>query len=491
MGPVSHASPAPFPWILPEGSRIVALVGERSAAERNATVVDAIATSIARRRGQTLVVNSDPGPSPLDELAGAFETADAGGMAEFLGGRAGLARVAVQRADCPYIYLPAGQVPEGVAGILESAAFERFVSRVKECDGTLFLVLSERGRPAPGLLRLLDGYIVLGTAPVEGYSGLECYGQVPLQSAAEPETKPPMDTAESPPQPESGPEPPVPPPPRSVAGEPRGRRPRARRLVTALFLITALALGGWWAYGNGWLDGTISRFGGMIAARQNDPSTPAASATPEEPEGESLPADGADAAPDPPEVPPPPPRMPVPDEAAVAAAFEAAPERPYSVLVASFRDAADAAERLAEIRALRADVLSFISPTTIREVPYHRILAGAAADESEASALMNELVAAGAAEEASAWLVRPVRLAYDLGAFADRQQADARIDELASAGIPVYSLEAAIDGILVFRVYGGAYESVGAATPMGERLETMGESAALVVRRGDAPASIP
>ncbi|MXX67578.1 MAG: hypothetical protein F4Y74_01210 [Gemmatimonadales bacterium] len=516
------AAAVPFTWELPADARIVALVFERSEAGRSATVVDTIATSIARRRGRTLVLNSESAPSPLDELAGAPERAESRGMAEFLAGQSRLARVAVRRADCPYVYLPAGQVPEGVVGLLESPALARFVSRVKEEDGTLFIVMSERGQPSPGLLDLIDGYIAVGSVPLEDH-GMPCYGHVPFESsvaptpapgsepapaedAAKPRPEPapapesvkdvaeplpePAPTAADEPDPKSGPDPaPVDSPP--TPGKARHRRPRGP-LVAAL-AIAALAVGNWWAYRNGWFDNAISRVGSMIAARNEAPAVapaevPAAETTPVEdgPAAEDpgtptdLPEDAAPAS-----IPPP------PDESAVAAAFQSAAERPYSVLLGSFSDPAEAAERVAEIRTLHGGVLYFMAPTTIREVRYQRILAGAVASEAEASALMDELAAVGVAQEASAWLLRPVRLAYDLGVFTDRAEMEARIAQLASFGIPAYSLETALDGMPVFRVYGGAYENEAAATPMGDALDAAGESAPLIVRRGAATPSTP
>lgn len=488
------AGAARFTWELPAAARIVALVFERSEAGRSATVVDTIATSIARRRGRTLVLNSESAPSPLDELAGAPERVESRGMAEFLAGQSRLARVAVRRADCPYVYLPAGQVPEGVVGLLESPALARFVSRVKEEDGTLFIVMSERGQPSPGLLDLLDGYIAVGSVPLEDH-GMRCYGHVPFESsvaptpAIEPEPEPELEPAPTPVvEPESEPDaapadlPPAP-------GKARGRRPRGP-LVAAL-AIAALAVGNWWAYRNGWFDNAISRFGSRVAARDEAPAAaPATETTPAETPVEDGPAAvDAGATADPPEVAALDPVPEAPDESAVAAAFESAAERPYSVLLGSFSDPAEAAERVAEIRALHGGALYFMAPTTIREVRYQRILAGAVASESEASALMDELAAAGVAEEANAWLLRPVRLAYDLGVFTDRAEMEARIAELASLGIPAYSLETALDGMPVFRVYGGAYENEEAAAPMSDALDAAGESATLVVRRGATPST--
>jgi len=517
---VSARPPSPFTWELPGDARIVALVFQRSEAERSATAVDAIATSVARGRGRTLVLNSESGPSPLDELAGASERADSGGMAEFLGGQAGLAGIAVRRADCPYVYLPAGRVPQGVVGLLESAALERFVSRVKERGGTLFIAMSDHGRPSPGLLGLLDGYIAVGTVPPEDH-GMRCYGHVPFASSesdesSAPEAKPVEDAAEplsepephreleSPPEPEPRlesesrpapqptrePEPTLDPEPdrvpadsESAPGKARGRRPRGP--VVAALVIAALAVGNWWAYRNGWFDRAISRVGSLMAARQEVPATPV---TPADDGSTAEPGTPEDI---PPEDIPPEDIPPVPDEASVAAAFESAAERPYSVLLGSFLDPAEAADRLAEIRALRGGVLYVMAPTTIREVRYQRILAGAVATEAEAAALLEELAAAGVAREASAWLLRPVRLAYDLGVFVERPAMEARIAELASLGIPAYSLEMALDGMPVFRVYGGAYENEAAAAPMRDLLEAAGETATLIERRAAAAPSTP
>ncbi|MDE2945086.1 MAG: SPOR domain-containing protein [Gemmatimonadota bacterium] len=495
---MSAGAPAPFTWELPGDARVVALVFERSEAERSATAVDAIATSFARRRGRTLVLNSETEPSPLDELAGAAERADSRGMAEFLAGQSALARVAVRRADRPYVYLPAGQVPEGVVGLLESPALGRFVARVKEQNGTLFIVMSERGQPSPGLLDLLDGYIAVGRVPAEDH-GMRCYGHVPFESDVAPAAEPAEEEPEPQPEPEpdAAPADTAPADARPAPGKARSRRPRGP-LVAAL-VIAALVVGNGWAYRNGWFDRAISRVGSMIGGSDE---APAAVTTPVEDgpvaeAGDPVAEDGSPVAEDggtqaapadvaaPASIPQP------PDDAAVAAAFESAAERPYSVLLGSFVDPAEAAERVAEIRALHGGVLYFMAPTTIREVRYQRILAGAVASEAEASLLMDELVAAGVAEEANTWLLRPVRLAYDLGVFTDRPATEARIAELASLGIPAYSLETTLDGMPVFRVYGGAYENEEATAPMGDALDAAGEIATLTTRRGAAAPSTP
>jgi len=281
-------------------------------------------------------------------------------------------------------------------------------------------------------------------------------------------------------------------------------------------VIAALAVGNLWAYRNGWFDRAFSRFGSMIGGSDEAPAAvttpvedgPAAEAAgaPGDAPSDDIPSDDIpsdDVSPEdvpsedvsPGDVSPddiPQDDIPAaPDEASVAAAFESAAERPYSVLLGSFVDPVEAAERMTEIRALHGGVLYFMAPTTIRDVRYQRILAGAVASEAEASALMDELAAAGVADEANAWLLRPVRLAYDLGVFTDRPATEARIAELASLGIPAYSLETTLDGMPVFRVYGGAYENEEAAAPMSDALDAAGETATLTTRRGAAAPSTP
>ncbi|WP_419166897.1 SPOR domain-containing protein [Candidatus Palauibacter sp.] len=498
-----------FSWDLPGDARIVALVHESAERERSTTVVDAIATAIGRRREHTLVLSTEPGPNPLDELAGGLESE---GWSAFFAGRARLTEVAVQRPDCPYLYLPAGRDPEEVAELLLDDRFTTFLDRVREREGTLFLVVSERTPLAPDLGSHLDGYVALGDVRRADSAEFAYYGRVRYEAADAGAASPEDETAavdersgadegaaEEPDReaapfgPETSPADPVPP----------RRRLRARTVVW-LLVVAALLLGGWWLYRNPEpVEGLLTRLRSMVGAPDASAPVPesvavpepapletaeeAAEETAEETTEAAEPEAGAERADTLPDASPgTPPDSPAAFDAASAGlAFDGAAERPFSVLMGSHRDPADAESRIAELRAASPGSLFFAAPTPVDDVLYHRVFAGALGSEAEAAALLDALVRAEASGEANLWQLRPTRLAYDLGLFAERAAAEARIAELSSSGIPAYSLATPLEGRAVFRVYGGAYEDEQAALPMAGILEAAGEAATLVPRRGD------
>ena len=476
-----------FSWDLPGDARIVALVHESAERERSTTVVDAIATAIGCRREHTLVLGTEPGPNPLDELAGGLESE---GWSAFFAGRARLTEVAVQRPECPYLYLPAGRDPEEVAELLLDDRFTTFLERVREREGTLFLVVSERTPLAPDLGSHLDGYVALGDVRRADSAEFAYYGRVRYE-AADPGAADPEDEAsavaetavadETAAVDETSPADPVPP----------RRRLRARSVVW-LLVVAALLLGGWWMYRNpGPVEGLLTRLRSMVAEPDASAPAPESVAVPEpaplETAEETEPEAGAERADTVPDASPgTPPDSPAAFDAASAGlAFDGAAERPFSVLMGSLRDPADAESRIAELRAASPGSLFFAAPTPVDDVLYHRVFAGALGSEAEAAALLDALVRAEASGEANPWHLRPTRLAYDLGLFAERAAVEARIAELSSRGIPAYSLATPLEGRAVFRVYGGAYEDEQAALPMAGILEAAGEAATLVPRRGD------
>ena len=99
---------------------------------------------------------------------------------------------------------------------------------------------------------------------------------------------------------------------------------------------------------------------------------------------------------------------------------------------------------------------------------------------------MDRLVASGEKDEASLWHLRPVRLAFDLGVFVDRADAEARIADLELRGVPSYVLTASLDGRHVYQVHAGGYEAEPASLPMAQILDDAGEPATLVARHGGA-----
>ena len=515
-----------FSWDLPDDARIVALVHDSAERERSSTVVDAIATAIGRHREHTLVMSTEPGPTPLDELVGAGES---DGWPAFFADRERLTRVAAQRPESPYVYLPAGQDAEAVTRFLLDDIFLRFLERVRERGGTLLLVISERTPMARDLGGQLDGYVALGDIRQVDADEFDFYGRVRYDadepatahepaasgkpSAAEEATSPddaeaPLDTR-VPAEPDAAADEAAPhvalgeaDAPDSGADEleapseprPARRRPSAR-LVVWLLIAAAVLAGGWWAYRNpetigdllnrvrsmvgasdasAVVEPTPAAGGAAVATLQPAGETPAGE-TPEEETPAAVPASSASSA-----------ATPVLDPARAALGFETAPERPFSVLMGSLSGPAVAETRVAELRAAAPEWLYFTAPTPVDDVVYHRVFAGALGSEAEAAAALEALVRAGAAEEANSWHLRPVGLAYDLGVFAEHAEVEARIADLASRGIPAYSLATAAEGRTVFRVYGGAYENERSALPMAAILEAAGEAATLIPRRGDA-----
>lgn len=473
-------------WDVPGDAHIVALVHESSEAERSATVVDAIATSVARRREHTLLLSADPGPSPLDELLGGV---DSEGLPAALSGRARLTDVAVQRVDRPFVYLPAGRDAEAMRSLLEKDVLTSFVGRVRERGGTLFLVISEQTRLSPGILELLDGYVTLGDAKLPpGAEGLEPLSHVRFDDGdvstpeppppggpsagpfvfAEPDedvpeaaeetdgtdadvTQPAVDGAESE-QAE---------PRTSVGSRARGRTPGrfSKGLVGVGLGVAAALFFTWWWLARG-AGGGPPAVAGPVTVERAEAASPAES----------------------------PVEM---DSGEASLVLESAPELPFSVLIASYADRSDADDRVERLRSGtggRAG-LFFVSPTPVRGVVYHRVFAGALPTETAAASLMDRLVASGEKDESSAWHLRPVRLAFDLGIFADRAGAEARIAALDLRGVPSYVLTASLGPRSVYQVYTGGYEAERASLPMAEILGEAGEAAMLIARRGGADAT--
>ena len=544
-----------FAWDLPDDARIVALVHDSAERERSSTVVDAIATSIGRRREHTLVMGTEPGPTPLDELVGVD---DSEGWPAFFADRQRLSEIAAQRPERPYVYLSAGRDAESVTHFLLDDIFLRFIERVRERGGTLLLVICERTPIASGLGQHLDGYVALGDIRRADSDEFDYYGRVRFQAddvaddpADDGATAPAAGASVSPSSeyapvsPEGGTAPPAAAPdPDSVADDahtvdedgslasepevPRRRRAARRgvpmRLIVWVLVVVALAAGGWWLSRNpGVIRGLLPGNSGGTATPAETVAPPAADATPaaeeappaaaDEPAAQDTPNDAradetaagrasAESMPDAADASTADANGDAPDAdravasagsavsrsaldpASAAIAFDAAPERPYSVLVRSLGDAADAANQAAELRSATPGRLYFTAPTPVEGVLYHRIFAGALRDETEAAAVLEALARAGAVDGVNTWQLRPARFAYDLGVFTESSEAEARIAELVARGIPAYRLAVSVDGRAIFRVYAGAYEDERAALPMAGMLEAAGEVARLVPRRG-------
>jgi len=401
-----------FAWDVPGDAHIVALVHEVGDAERSATVADAIATSVARRREHTLLLSAEPGPSPLDEL---LEATSSEGLPAALHRRARLTEVAVQRGDRPFVYLPGGSDAVAMRALLEDEVLSTFVERVRERGGTLFIVLSGETLLVDGLRALIDGYVALGDVSLPNVVGLPEFGRVRFESPDGGDEVPASDGDGSFELVEDA----------STGSPPESEESWKRRRATPTvpFSRIAVGVGGllgvlaiWWFVLGGWPGGR-----GVAGERSGtvETASPAAVSRPTSP--------------------------PTFDKDIALAAFAEAPELAYSVQVASFPARTDAEARIAKLRESRAGFY-FIAPTPVRGRVYRRIFAGALERREEADSLMQVLVTAGEKAETVRWDVRPTRLAFDLGVYPSREKADDRVEELAVLEIPAYTLWASSRG---------------------------------------------
>ena len=463
---------------LPNRALIVALVHAEEDAADGAAAADSLAMELGRRREHTLLTTSASDPSPLDLLLGG---ADGEGLPGALEGRARLTDIAIQPVDRPFVYLPAGRRPRVMTDLLASDQFASFVERVRERGGTLLLLLPEGQLEEAAIRDLLDGYVALGEAVAEEQPDLRMYGRLQVSGIEEFAAAPVEGPGDDSPADEDAPlEMPTAlsvlpdaemadvrvPDPHQVAGWRRHREPRefpVRRVAVGVGAIAVLLIG-WWLIG-----GALRAPGGAEA--EPTMSSPAAS-------GEGTEATD-------PEL-----EIPALTAAVAEAAVGLAPELPYSVLIASYAARSDAEDRLARLRRGGGGPY-FVVPTLIRGVLYYRVFAGARPDAESARALMTGLVESGRKDDVSAWHVRPARLAYLLGAYGTRAEAHARQEAATAAGVPAYTLSAALEGSpgldSLFQVYAGAYESPVAARALIPLLESAGEDAELIDRRGRQP----
>lgn len=443
---------------LPEGASVVALVRERGGGAWAAGVAVGLADIVGRRRGRTFLANTIPGATELDGL---MEAAELPGLTSALSGETTVSAIARSAPRQSFAYLPAGTPALTLGRLREIPAFRSLLRRIAERGGTLLLyvaeeALDEDGGPDPDRDLPVDGCIAIGALEDLALTvGAPLLARVerPSVELAAPTAAGLVDqdaavSAEMLDSPDLGDE---------DTSDRRGKVPAwAPWLGVAAGLLLA-----WFAWG--WSSGDQGAEAGEAPAVVS--TEPGLETNAQPSTGESdLEAGSVDSSD-------------IPAEGEFAA-----PEVPYSVLVASFALREDADRQLRELAA--GDLLFVVAPTPIRGRTYYRILAGAREDRLGAESLMRDLVDAGAKDQVRAWDVRPVRFSYELGTYSERRAADRRVAELQEAGIPAYRLEGGTEQETNYRVYAGAYESEQAAEVLGQALEDTGESARLVIRRG-------
>lgn len=159
--------------------------------------------------------------------------------------------------------------------------------------------------------------------------------------------------------------------------------------------------------------------------------------------------------------------VPAPPVAAAPAA--AGVPLPYSVQAKAFASLRAARQMVEGDSARLSGIPLYVSPELVDRVLYYKVMAGVLADTVQAAQLREQLVYAKLVEESDAqagtWsLLQFTPLAFDLGEFGTRAEAQARVDSLLGAEVPAYPVPLpAAPGAERWRVYGGAFrDSVGA-----------------------------
>jgi hypothetical protein len=233
---------------------------------------------------------------------------------------------------------------------------------------------------------------------------------------------------------------------------PAGRRRLRRGIGWTVALLLALAvLAGAWRV----LAGRIG-FDGPV-----DTPAPAAGGAP-------APAAGAGA---------------VPAGAAAAAAVTV--ELPWVVAMEAHTELATAFARLDVLGGEPGTLTFHIVPLERDGSVYYHIMAGPVPDSARAVALRDTLLARRLKTTVVPTDIRHAPLAFLVGEYGDRQNADRSIDELRRRAVPSYRvMTEAPDGYPLYRVYVGGYMSPGEADAMRQRLRAAGVVDSLVTRTG-------
>lgn len=159
---------------------------------------------------------------------------------------------------------------------------------------------------------------------------------------------------------------------------------------------------------------------------------------------------------------------------------------PYSVLIASYSSYEDALGRQREWN--RAGLPFYVAPTVVKGVVYYRVFAGLLPERDRAVQVMSDLVGEGIKDTVRDWDIRPARLAFDFGTFAERVQARQAAEALLDKGVPAYVVPVPAESrdlrSRAYRVYAGGYESAEDARPLREQIDQAGLDARLVERVG-------
>jgi hypothetical protein len=173
-----------------------------------------------------------------------------------------------------------------------------------------------------------------------------------------------------------------------------------------------------------------------------------------------------------------------PDGAAVAS--PAGSLLGFSVAIESYADFDSAVLRADSLSLAAPDLVFIVAPVRAADdAIIYRVLAGPMTDSATASATMLRLVGEGLKIAASEFDVRETPLAFLVGQYQFRGDAEQRITELEAQDVPSYVIEVPYtQGPSRFYVYAGAYSGPTEAAVMRERLRAVGVEDTLVLRIG-------
>jgi SPOR domain len=157
----------------------------------------------------------------------------------------------------------------------------------------------------------------------------------------------------------------------------------------------------------------------------------------------------------------------------------------YSVAIEAHQQLPLALERVRALREEEPEMDFYITPVVANNVMYYQVMAGPVVDSASAGALLLRLFEKGHKTGAQPGDVRRADLAFLLGEYESRTDAETRESEAAELGIPGYVIEVQVpDETIRYRVYAGAFTSSAEAAVMRQLLQSVGLPDSLVQRVG-------
>lgn len=157
----------------------------------------------------------------------------------------------------------------------------------------------------------------------------------------------------------------------------------------------------------------------------------------------------------------------------------------FSVAMAGYSVLEQAQARVDQLRKDAPNMQFYIAPTVVQGSLFYRVLAGPLPDSSRAAAVRDTLMSRRIKTFTSSSDLLETPLAFLIGSFGRRAEAEAKVAEAASKGIPTYIVPVGdAGGAVQYKVYAGAYTGPGDAEFLREILERASLPDTLVERTG-------